>query len=109
MIVHATEDTFEDIVLGDPRTVLVDFWAPWCAPCRSMDPHLEGLSERYADVLMVVKVDVSECPDLASEFGIMSIPGFVLIEGDAVVFQHIGVVSPETLEQWVYEICKFEE
>ncbi len=73
-IVHATDETFEKLVLESEKPVVVDFWATWCGPCRLVAPELEKLAEKYEDVLDVVKLDVDQNPMIASAFGIQSIP-----------------------------------
>lgn len=73
-IKHATDDTFKELVLENPRPVVVDFWAAWCGPCRMVAPELEKLAEKYEGQVDVVKVDVDANPGLSQAFGIMSIP-----------------------------------
>ncbi len=73
-IQHATDETFEKLVLEAERPVLVDFWATWCGPCRMVAPELEKLAEKYEGVLDVVKVDVDANPMISGAFGIRSIP-----------------------------------
>lgn len=83
--VHLTDATFEKEVLGAGRPVLVDFWAKWCAPCRAVAPVLEQLAAELADRVTIAKVDVDECPIVATRFRIQSIPTFVLFEGSKVL------------------------
>ncbi len=73
-IQHATDETFEKLVLDAERPVLVDFWATWCGPCKMVAPELEKLAEKYEGVLDVVKVDVDANPGISGAFGIQSIP-----------------------------------
>ncbi len=73
-VTHATDETFEQLVLEDDRPVLVDFWATWCGPCRMVAPELEKLAEKYEGVIDVVKVDVDQNPGISGAFGIQSIP-----------------------------------
>ncbi len=71
---HATDETFEQLVLEAKRPVVVDFWATWCGPCRIVAPELEKLAAKYEGVLDVVKVDVDASPMISGSFGIQSIP-----------------------------------
>ncbi len=73
-IKHATDETFEKLVLESERPVVVDFWATWCGPCRMVAPEMEKLAEKYEGVVDVVKVDVDANPELSMAFGIQSIP-----------------------------------
>lgn len=73
-IKHATDATFEEVVLKSQRPVVVDFWASWCGPCKMVAPELERLAAKYAGEVDVVKVDVDANRGLSRTFGIMSIP-----------------------------------
>jgi thioredoxin 1 len=73
-IQHATDETFEKLVIESEKPVVVDFWATWCGPCRMVAPELEKLAEKYEGVVDVVKVDVDANPMIAGTFGIQSIP-----------------------------------
>jgi thioredoxin 1 len=73
-IKHATDATFEDLVLKNEKPVVVDFWAEWCGPCRMVAPELERLAQKYDGAVEVVKVDIDANPALQRAFNIMSIP-----------------------------------
>ena len=73
-IKHATDATFEALVLKSNKPVVVDFWAAWCGPCKMVAPEMEKLASKYDGVIDVVKVDVDANPGLSQAFGIMSIP-----------------------------------
>jgi thioredoxin 1 len=73
-IKHATDETFEALVLHNDKPVVVDFWAAWCGPCKMVAPEMEKLAAKYDGVVDVVKVDVDANPRLSQAFGIMSIP-----------------------------------
>jgi thioredoxin 1 len=77
-IKHATDETFEDLVLHNSRPVVVDFWAAWCGPCKMVAPEIEKLATKYAGHVDVVKVDVDANPKTAQALNIMSIPTIVL-------------------------------
>ena len=85
-----SEVNFKDEVLRSPIPTLVDFWAPWCAPCREIGPVIEELAGEYADSIKVAKVNVDENPDVASTFGIHSIPTRVLFKEGEVIEQLVG-------------------
>lgn len=94
-----TDETFAAAVRG-ARPVLVDFTAPWCGPCRSMEPALHALASARADV-EVVTLDVDESPAIGETFGIRSLPTFILFRGGAPVAQLVGAQSRERLSSWL--------
>lgn len=94
-IKHATDATFEDLVLKNPRPVVVDFWAAWCGPCKMVAPELEKLAQKYDGIVDVVKVDVDANPGLSQHFGIMSIPTIAFFQPGK---QPIGVVGFRPLD-----------
>jgi thioredoxin 1 len=77
-ITHATDETFEALVLQNERPVVVDFWASWCGPCRMVAPEIEKLAAKYAGRVDVVKVDVDANPGISRSLNIMSIPTIAL-------------------------------
>ncbi len=88
-IINISTSNFQDEVLRSDRTVLLDFWAPWCGPCRMVGPILEEIARERADV-KVGKVNVDEQPELASQFSVMSIPTLVVMKDGKVVNQTVG-------------------
>ena len=91
-----TGSEFSEKVLKSDVPVLVDFWAEWCGPCKAIGPAIEQIAGEYDGKAKVFKVDVDADPDLASEYGVMSIPAVFLFKGGKVVDQHVGAASKET-------------
>lgn len=87
--VHVTDAAFEKTVLQSTLPVIVDFWAPWCGPCRMVAPILEELAGEH-DEIVVAKVNVDENPQIAAQYGITSIPTLNVFSGGQVVKQIIG-------------------
>jgi thioredoxin 1 len=81
---------FEEKVLKSDVPVLVDFWAPWCGPCKAIGPSVAELATEYAGKAKVFKVDVDENQDIASKYGIMSIPALLVFKGGVVVDKQVG-------------------
>ena len=94
---EGTDFNFDDLVLKSETTVLVDFWAPWCAPCRIIAPVVEELANDFNGQLKVVKVNTDENPSAANRFGVMSIPTLGIFKNGRMVDTVIGAVPKEHL------------
>lgn len=95
-VLHITDDTFQAEVLEHKGLVLVDFWAPWCAPCRMLGPIFEELGEEMGEKIRIAKVNVDEERSVAQKYGIMSIPTVFLVKDGEVVETMIGVQPKES-------------
>ncbi|MBQ1218136.1 MAG: thioredoxin [Clostridia bacterium] len=91
-----TKENFEELVLNGERTVLLDFWAEWCGPCRMMSPVIDEIADERPDIL-VGKVNVDNDPELANRFGIVSIPTFIVLKNGTPVAQTIGVKPKDSI------------
>ena len=99
-----TTATFEAEVVKSAIPVVADFWAEWCGPCRMIAPVLKELARDYKDRLKIAKINVDEEPDLASRYGIQSIPTLLFFKGGEMVRQQIGAVPRAVLEKIVKEL-----
>jgi thioredoxin 1 len=89
-----TDATFENDVLQSDKPVLVDFWAPWCGPCRMVGPIIDRISDKLAQKVKVFKLNVDENPSIAGRYGITGIPTVMIFNGGEVERQFVGV-QPE--------------
>ena len=96
--VNITKANFEELVLNNEKTVLLDFWAPWCGPCRMVAPIVEAISDDREDVLLG-KINVDEEMELAMQFGVSSIPTLVVMKGGKAVAQSIGYKPRADIEK----------
>ncbi len=95
--VHLTQSNWEEEVLNSDIPVLVDFWAPWCGPCRMVAPVVAEIAEEYEGKVKVGKLNTDEEPEIAVRYGIMSIPTLMIFKDGEVVDQIIGAVPKEYL------------
>ena len=99
MEIELTPANLEEEVLKSSKPVLVDFWAPWCGPCRMLAPILAQIAEEKSGVLKIGKVNVDEAAELAAQYGISSIPALLLFKGGQVAAQTVGFMQKAELER----------
>ncbi len=96
-IAHVTDSNFEAEVMKSATPVLVDFWAPWCGPCRAIAPIVDELADDYAGRLKVVKVNVDDNPMTPARFGVRGIPNLIIVKNGQVAEQIVGAVPKQHL------------
>jgi len=103
-ITEVSSDTFQNEVLESQVPVLVDFWAPWCGPCRAIAPVLEELSSEYAGRAKIVKLNVDDHQAVAANYGVRSIPNLIVFKNGSVANQIIGAVAKAKLSDALDEV-----
>ncbi len=93
-VIHGNESNFKELIKQD--LMVVDFFATWCGPCKMLGPVLESL-----DDVEVLKIDVDECPDLAREYGIMSVPTLMIFKNGELKDKRSGFMNKDVLEEWI--------
>jgi thioredoxin 2 len=96
--VEVTDRTFDDLVRQSPMPVLVDFWAPWCGPCRMMGPTLEKFAKKKAGKVLVAKLNTDESPATPNRFGIRGIPTLIVFQNGRETSRQVGAVAEQVLE-----------
>ena len=96
-----TDDTFATDVLNSGKPVLVDFWAEWCGPCRTIAPSLEALAEEYEGKLDIVKVNIDENPMSPTQYGVRGIPTLLIFKDGKVAAQQVGAAPKSVLKAWI--------
>jgi len=94
-----TDDTFNEVVEGTKLPILLDFWAPWCGPCRIVGPIIDELAEEYKGRAIVAKINVDQNPQLSSYFKVKSIPTLMLIKNKEMRDRHTGMVPKPNLAE----------
>ncbi len=107
--IHVTDQAFEKVVIKSNLPVLVDFWAPWCAPCRMVAPSLDTIAKEYEGKLVVAKVNTDEHTEWAVKYGVSGIPTLLFVSGGKVVYQQVGALSLSALRKAVDEFLTVAE
>ena len=100
-LVTITDQNFQSEVLASDLPVLIDFWAPWCGPCRAIAPVVEELAKEYKGKVKIGKMDVDDNQDTAAKYGVMSIPMLLLFKNGQVAEKIVGAVPKMKLDQMI--------
>ena len=96
-----SDSSFAADVIGSSQPVVVDFWAEWCGPCRSIGPALDQIADELSGKVTIAKLNVDENPEIAARYGVRSIPTMILFKDGAPVSSQVGAAPKSALKQWV--------
>ena len=99
MEITITKENFEEVVLKNPLPVMVDFWAPWCGPCKMLGPLVEEIANEKEGTAVIGKVNVDDEQELAMQFGVMSIPTVIVFKNGEIAAKNVGFVPKAKLEE----------
>jgi thioredoxin 1 len=104
--IHVTDAAFEKTVLKSPIPVIVDFWAPWCGPCKMVAPALEKIAKEKAGKVLVAKVNTDENPEWAMKYGVQGIPTMLFVAGGKIVHRQVGALPEPILRTVVTQFLE---
>ena len=99
--INVTDSAFEKSVLKNPLPVIVEFWAPWCSPCKMVGPMLEKIANEMGDKIVVTKVNTDENPEWANKYGVQGIPTILFIFGGKIIHRQVGALPERMLREAV--------
>ena len=100
-IIDLTDESFEELIKSSDKPVMVDFWAPWCGPCKAIAPSVEALCQEFGDQMTFAKVNVDDNPLSPSKYGVQAIPTLIFFKGGEIAEQITGMVAKEKLEETI--------
>ena len=101
--IQVTDATFEEEVLKSDKPVVLDFWAPWCGPCKQIGPSLEEISDEMKDKITVAKVNIDENPVTPTKYGVRGIPTMLVFKGGEAAATKVGAISKPAIVEWIEE------
>jgi thioredoxin 1 len=101
--IHVSDVNFEKAILKSEIPVIVDFWAPWCGPCKMVAPILEKIAKEYKDKLVIAKVNTDENPEWAGRYGVQGIPTMLFVAGGKILHRQVGAVPEGVLREALTE------
>lgn len=104
--VHVTDEAFEKTVLQSTTPVIVDFWAPWCGPCKMIAPILDKLAAEYDDKVVIAKVNTDDNPEWAMKYGVQGIPTMLFVADGKIVHRQVGAMPERMLREAVSQFLE---
>ena len=107
--IHVTDAAFEKSILQNPLPVIVDFWAPWCGPCKMIAPMLDKIAREYAGRVIIAKVNTDENAEWAGKYGVQGIPTMLFIYGGKIIHRQVGAMPERMLREAVTQFLEVTE
>lgn len=104
--IHVTDAAFEKAVLQSTVPVIVDFWAPWCGPCKTIAPILDKLAKDYSGRIIVAKMNVDENPNVPSKYGIQNIPTMLFFANGKIIHQNVGAAPEHLIKKMIDQLLE---
>lgn len=105
-VIHAEDSNFNELVLQSDTPCLVDFWAPWCGPCKMLNPIVAATAERWQGKLKCVKVDVDASPDTAAKYGVRGIPTLMVFHQGEMKQSKVGLANQQEIDQLIQAVVE---
>ncbi len=99
--IKVTDATFEEEVLKSDKPVVLDFWAPWCGPCKQIGPSLEEISDEMKDKITVAKINIDENPVSPTKYGVRGIPTMLVFKNGEAAAQKVGAIPKTAIVEWI--------
>ncbi|NLB72000.1 MAG: thioredoxin [Chloroflexi bacterium] len=107
--INVTDEAFEKVVLENELPVIVDFWAPWCGPCRMVAPILDKVAKEYAGKLVVAKVNTDEYQEYAGKYGVQGIPTMLMMKDGKIVHRQVGALPEPMLKDTINQFLEVSQ
>lgn len=104
MTKELNDQSFQDLIKTSDKPVLIDFWAPWCGPCKQLTPTIESLAEEMKDKAVIAKINIDDYPDSAAKYNVRGIPTLMIFKDGAVVDTKVGALPKAELVKWINSI-----
>jgi len=101
MAKQLTDESFNELVKSSDKPLLVDFWAPWCGPCKQLTPVIEALADEMKDKVEVAKLNIDDHPDSAAKYNVRGIPTLILFKDGNIVDTKVGALPKNALVEWI--------
>jgi thioredoxin 1 len=104
MTKELTDQSFQELITSSDKPVLVDFWAPWCGPCKQLTPIIDSLAEEMKDKVTIAKINIDQHPDAAAKYNVRGIPTMIIFKNGAVADTKVGALPKAALAQWIESV-----